>query len=340
MDYYQKYLKYRSKYVNLKNKKIELIGGSRVINLDQYKDLFRRCIHELPNEIGFNLLLDNDTINFEITKGNYRSVSIPYNNVINIHSHPIALETSRTFEYHPPTHPDYGQSCFDCFKGTQWNIVVEKAGVWLYRPNKKLITEIEEIQPNVKELFSIPIEEGIKQIPVDGATEEFIELHNVILNNTSNEGIYLNFEGVNIRNILSEAFINTYIGKKIETTGDDREESIQIYGIEAERILPMLSTEQLYTNAPHYHKISFDEYIHNITNIVSNGEAVEGDKTYEMGFDIKFIRWDEPFNIEIELDESTERIFGEIKSRNYLINNYDVLRANFDRTEEFFIIKP
>jgi hypothetical protein len=146
MDYYKKYLKYYTKYLNLKNKNIELIGGSRVINLDQYKDLFKRCIHEIPNEIGFNLLLDNDTVNFEITKGTLTNVTMPYYNVINIHSHPIALEISRTFEYHPPTHTDYIQSCYDYFKDTQLNIVVEKAGIWIYRPNKKLITEIEKIE--------------------------------------------------------------------------------------------------------------------------------------------------------------------------------------------------
>jgi hypothetical protein len=181
MNYYYKYLKYRNKYLSLKkdiimngnnhrnkylsSKKdiimndnnhhnMNMIGGNRIIvNLDYYKDLFRNCINEIPNELGFNLLYD-DMISFEVIKGTYNSITFPYNNVVNIHTHPFALELYKTFKYHPPTHKDYIQACFDYFKGTQFNIIVEKAGVWYYTPNKELINEIEKIQPNAKEIFS------------------------------------------------------------------------------------------------------------------------------------------------------------------------------------------
>lgn len=143
MDYYYKYQKYKKKYINKKNA-IQM-GGGRIINLDNFKDLFKRCLHEIPYELGFNLLYDNNKVSFEITRGNESNISIPYNNVVIIHTHPGVLY--KTFEYHPPTQGDYSQACFDYFRGNQMGIVVEKAGIWFYTPNENLIKEIEKIQP-------------------------------------------------------------------------------------------------------------------------------------------------------------------------------------------------
>ena len=208
MDYYHKYLKYRQKYLELKHKQK---GGGVIINLDKYKDLFQKCIQLIPNEIGFNLLYDEKTkgLSFEITKGGETGVTIPYSNVINIHTHPISIEMAKTYTYHPPTQYDYIQSCFDYFRGTQMSIVVEKAGIWYFKPNYNLIKEIEKIQPDIRALLSNELIEGETQRKIK-ATNKFGELYDVIFTNTSNEGVYLNFEGENIRNILSESFINSY----------------------------------------------------------------------------------------------------------------------------------
>ena len=341
MDYYQKYQKYRSKYLILKSQRNGLIGGAGekvVINLDQYKELFQRCIHEIPYEMGFNLLLDNGAINFEITKGRNDTVTIPHNIIINIHSHPISLEQYRTWKYHPPTHTDYCGSSTSSFHGIQLNIVVEKAGVWLFQPTKKLIAEIEEIQPNAGEIFSKPIQEGQSGIYID-IGEEMNNLNEAIYINSSNHGVYLNFTGDNVKQILSEAYISGHIGERIEQTRDDREESIQRYEMEAKRELSKLSIEELRKIIPHYHKIELDEYIHNMKNILSDGVEGDGMITNGMGFDVKFIKWDEPINIEIELNERTMKVFAEIKSRNLMINNFDIIKANIDKTRDNHIIR-
>jgi hypothetical protein len=332
MDYYQKYLKYRTKYLNLKNKNLGLIGGAKVVvNLDQYKDLFKRCINEIPLEIGFNLLYDKDTQNtsFEVIKGNKEFVTIPFKNVINIHTHHIELSMYKNFQYQPPTQYDYNAASIDFFNGNQINIVVEKAGIWLFKPNEGLIKEIEKIQPNAKEIFSTELADGESIQRIDGVSDRFFVLRDVIFTNTANEGLYLNFTGDNIKHVLSGSFINSYIENRVKQTGDNRKESIQIYGREAESILPMLSLEQLKLISSHYHKIELDEYINNINNVVTEG----------MGFEIKFIKWDEPFNIEIEINEKSEKIFNDIKSRNLMIDDFDTIKANLDKTNEFYIIR-
>ena len=338
MNYYYKYLKYRNKYLSLKkdiimndnnHRNINMIGGNRIIvNLDYYKDLFRKCIYEIPNELGFNLLLYDDMINFEVIKGTNNSITFPYNNVVNIHTHPFALY--KNFEYQPPTHSDYIQAYIDYFKGTQFNIVVEKAGVWYYTPNKELIKEIEKIQPNAKEIFSSHLVEGECERFIEGLTDRYHDLYDVILTNTSNHGIYLNFEGDNIINVLSNVFIDDYIKKKIEETKDDNPDMINIYIKEAEEILHTLSLEELHEIAPHYHKIELCEYINNIKNIVADN----------MGFDVMFFNWEEEFLVEIELNETALRIFRDIKSRNFMIDDIETIIRNIDRTEENYIIRP
>ena len=341
MDYYQKYQKYRSRYLNLKSQRNGLIGGAGekvVINLDEYKELFQRCINEIPYEIGFNLLLDNGAINFEITKGGNDTVTIPNNIIIHIHSHPISLEHSSTWKYYPPTETDYDKSIASSFQGTQCNIVVEKAGVWLFQPTKKLIAEIEKIQPNAREIFSKPTQEGQFEFYM-GIGEKMNNLYDAIHINSSNQGVYLNFTGDNVRQILSKAYISGHIGQRIGHTGDNREESIQRYEMEAKRELSKLSIEELRKIIPHYHKIELDEYIHNMKNILSDGVEGDGMRTNGMGFDVKFIKWDEPINIEIELNERTKRVFAEIKSRNLMINNFDIIKANIDKTRDNHIIR-
>jgi hypothetical protein len=300
------------------------------LNLDNYKDLFKEIIHKVDREIGFNLHYDEITknIGFEITKGLETTVTIPYNNIVTIHSHPRSIGISQTFEYHPPTQLDFIGSCFDYFHGSQLEIVVEKAGIWIYKPNDELIKEMNIIQPNANEIFSEPLIEGEEKKQIFGLSKEFDELHDVILTNTSNEGVNLNFTKSNIPNIFKEVFISTQIQK----TGNASPKMIELYSRQAEQFASYLPPEKLRPFIPQYHKISLDEYINNINNIVTDDGT---------GFDIKFIKWDEPFNINFKLNENAHRVFDEIKSRKHIFTekDRDVIMSAFPRTGDNYIIK-
>ena len=72
-NYFEKYKKYKSKYLNLL-KKINQIGGNQQlieINLDNYKDLYRRFIYELNYEMSFSVDIDpnNEHLISEFIKG-------------------------------------------------------------------------------------------------------------------------------------------------------------------------------------------------------------------------------------------------------------------------------
>ena len=61
-----------------------------------------------------------------------------------------------------------------------------------------------------------------------------------------------------------------------------------------------------------------------------------------MDYYLKYLKYrSKYFNLKNKnIDETTEEIFRKIKSRNYLINDFGVLRANLDRTDENHIVKP
>jgi hypothetical protein len=342
MDYYEKYIKYKTKYLNLN--KLQLIkqnGGGVKINLDEYKTIFQNLIRYVPVELGFNLLYDNDTkdISFEITKGTDSSVSLPYNIVIDIHTHPKNLKNYNKFEYHPPTQSDYVMSCISYFRGTKISIVIEKAGIWIYKPNKGLIKEIEKIQPNVRELFLDPLDEGETRRKYD-ISDDLHTLFDVISTNTSNNSVYLNFTDKNKINILSEAFISSYIQERIEKTGNDDEENINYFHSEAlkkldelENLSPKKKLEQLEKKSPHFHKIDFDEFIKSMPNIVTN----------KLGFEVKFLKWNDKFEFNIDLDEQSIKFFNQIKSRNYTLNKKNIFNSimiGLEETYDNYIIRP
>ena len=184
------------------------------------------------------------------------------------------------------------------------------------------------ILPNANEIFSDPpLIEGEEKRQIFGLSDRFYELRDVILQNTSFEGVKLNFTDDNIPNIFKEVFIS----KQIEQTGDDRPEMIELYSRQAELYASYLPIEQLRSFIPQYHKISLDEYINNINNIVTDGT----------GFDIKFIKWTEPFNINFKLNENAHRVFDEIKSRKHIFTekDRDVIMSAFPRTGDNYIIK-
>lgn len=323
---YYKYLKYRNKYLNLKKQLFG--GGAKTINLDKYKPFFLHCIKNLKIEIGFNMYYDSSTdeIQFEITKGAYGAVSIPYNRVIEIHTHPSHYYP--TWKYQPPTQHDYVGVCYSYFSGLQCSIVVEKEGIWFFKPSSTLIDEIKKIQPNASEIFSTRITEGVGQ-QVLNVTEQMQTLIDVIFHNTSFEGVNLNFSGINVTHILSQIFISKYVDEQKRKHGDEiTKDDIDRFIKNAIDIIKTMSPDDLLKLNEHYHLISLEEYIEHIRNCVKPG----------MGFDVRFISWDDKLNIEIEMTQNVQPIFDQIKSRNKIINNLDTFLKNIDATQPNYII--
>ena len=62
-----------------------------------------------------------------------------------------------------------------------------------------------------------------------------------------------------------------------------------------------------------------------------------------MGFDVKFIKWDELINIDIDIDielnESIQKIFNQIKARNFMIDDFQIIKDNINKTNNNYIIK-
>ena len=62
-----------------------------------------------------------------------------------------------------------------------------------------------------------------------------------------------------------------------------------------------------------------------------------------MGFDVKFIKWDELINIDIDIDielnESIQKIFNQIKARNFMIDDFQIIKDNINKTNNNYNIK-
>jgi hypothetical protein len=413
--YKEKYLKYKNKYLNLKNQK-QLIGGAVTINLDEYKELFRELVGRFDYEVGLNLHYDESShkTTFEITKG-AKTVTIPYNSVVLIHTHPYY--ENNLDEFLPPSDGDYVESCFGYFSGAQVHIILEREGMWLYTPTNELIKLIEEIEPRAREIYNYrsQLVEG-KEI-YRYTPDELNELLDIIKGNSFNNHNYLNFNSNNEKKILENYFINQiYIVGKLNELLDGSDELVPILIQKAtsisngmnekqvkeailnvqielakdklnpemedmfrrmglmrlgnqslqqlkelfidnyirsriqmfssgnadevtELLLPLAkeelkkySLDDLKEMMPHLHKITLEEYIHEMRNIL--GEE-------NNGFDVRFIRWSEPFNINIDLNDDTKKIFKELKDRNYLLTEKerDFIMSAIPRTQTNYILK-
>jgi len=74
-------LKMAEERLNRKEKMLYL--GKKIINLNKFKPLFLNAL-KLDYEVGFNMFYNTDLINFEVTKGINKFVTIPYNVAIGI----------------------------------------------------------------------------------------------------------------------------------------------------------------------------------------------------------------------------------------------------------------
>lgn len=278
-----------------------------VINLDKFKPLFKEVL-KLNYELGLNLFYSSESMSFEISKGVSGYVTIPYDNVIAIHTHPSVLYDSY---YKPPTHTDYIQSIYDSFKSNPVNIVVEENGMWIYGPNKHLIEEVIRIQPNIVDLLEGEMVEGEveKELNVGDRLYELIDIlgHNA---NNEHQNLILDKDLVikiikNFRSDVPEDFLNS---KDIE------------YLLRKFRI--------------NKRKITLEEYINQLSHLASDD--------LDIGYNVRYISWSEPFNISIDLTPQKLLIFNKIKERGLNVfdeNDVDTIRQIAESTDENRILR-
>jgi hypothetical protein len=277
------------------------------INLDKFKPLFKEVL-KLNYELGFNLFYNSESMSFEISKGVSGYVTIPYDNVIAIHTHPSVLYDSY---YKPPTHTDYIQSIYDSFKSNPVNIVVEENGIWIYGPNKHLIEEVISIQPNIVDLLEGEMVEGEveKELNVGDRLYELIDIlgHNA---NNEHQNLILDKNLVikiikSFRSDVPEDFLNS---KDIE------------YLLRKFRI--------------NKRKITLEEYINQLSHLAS--------EDLDIGYKVRYIPWSEPFNISIDLTPQHLVIFNNIKERGLNVfdeNDIDAIRLIADATDNNRILR-
>lgn len=279
------------------------------INLDKFKNMFKRCIDELDTEVGFNMHYNVETknISFEIIKGNETSVTIPYDQVIVIHTHPKYLY--ETFDYQPPSNYDYSLLCSDYYlmKKKPINIVLEKKGIWFYKMTDGLIKEIEDIRNDdikngYKFVYKSLTEDEIGRNAE--VSDQFFNLNDVVNTNTSNEGINLNYFGENIKRIVHDFFIVNHLQEHNITDND----KIKLVEKNLKKNLKNIDYNDIISKYNlKFKKISIDDYLHNMNNILTD----------DLGFDVKFVPWTEPFDVTFELNDNNKNIFDDIKKRNF-----------------------
>jgi hypothetical protein len=295
--------------------------GKKIINLDEFKPLFLNAL-KLHYEVGFNMFYNTGLINFEVTKGINKFVTIPYNVAIGIHTHPKYLykseyiaERIRLKGYKPPSHTDYIQSIYDFIKTKSINIIIENSGMWIYGPNKELIEEVYRVQPDIPDILAEEIKEGEldKEINVGDQLYHLIDILGYNANN-EHQNLILNKNiviSIIINHILKEPPTEEFI-KELER--EDMDALIKRYNIQKE-------------------KISIKEYITRIEDLVG------GD---DIGFNVRYIPWEEPFEFIVNITDEYLDIFKQIKDRGLNIfdeTDKDIILEIANKTEQGRILR-
>jgi hypothetical protein len=281
------------------------------IDLNKFKPLFKNVL-KLHYEIGFNMFYSEDFINFEVSKGIEEFVTIPYNIAIGIHTHPRYLYNS---EYKPPSHTDYIQSIYDFIKTKSTNIVVEESGIWIYGPNKELIDEVYRVQPDISEILAGEMKEGEQDRRLD-VGDRLYDLIDILGYNANNEhqNLVLNKRlviGIIINHILEEPPTKEFI-KELEN--EDMNILIKRYQIQKEKI-----------NIPEY--------------IIRMGDLIGADG---IGFNVKYIKWEDTFEFDINITGQYLDIFNQIKDRGLNVfdeKDKDIIIEIANKTEEARILR-
>jgi hypothetical protein len=158
--------------------------------------------------------------------------------------------------------------------------------------------------------------------PLDPAMEEmFYRMALMQLDNKSLEHLKIQFTENYIR-IKTQQYSNNI----------NFDEAKELLLPLAKEELKKYSLDDLKEMMPYMHKITLEEYIREMRNLI-------GKDNY--GFNVRLLKWDEPFNINIELNETSRKIFTELKERNYLLSEKDesFIMSAIPRTEYNYIIK-
>lgn len=281
------------------------------INLDKFKPLFEETL-KLNYEIGLNLFYSPESMSFEISKGNSGYVTIPYDTVVAIHTHPSYLYKS---EYKPPTHTDYVQSIYDAFKTNPINIIIENNGMWIYSPNRDLIEEIIKVQPDIVNVIGGEMVEGEieKQINVGDKLYDLIDVlgHN---SNNAHQNLILNKDMV-IRMIMMRSGISP--DKDIPETLLKRDMEYLIRNFKINK-----------------RKITLEEYIEQFNHLASDD--------LDIGYNVRYIPWSERFEFSLNLTPQHLVIFNNIKERGLNVfdeNDIDAIRLIADATDNNRILR-
>jgi hypothetical protein len=309
-------LRLEEEKINQKERELEHISKddltlSTLINLNKFKPLFKEAL-KLPYETGFNVFYDKDIINFEVSKGVDKFVTIPYDVVIGIHTHPSFLYKS---DYKPPSHTDYIQSIYDFIKTKSINIVVEESGMWIYGPNKNLIDEVYRVQPDINDILGVELKEGEQTRGFD-VGDRLFELIDVLDYNANNEhqNLVLNKKMVIriiVNHILEERPTKEFV-KQLEK--EDMNTLLKRYNIQKE-------------------KIDIQEYIKRMEDLAGSGG---------IGFNVTYIPWRDPFEFEINMTQQYLDIFNKIKDRGLNVfdeRDVDIFADIANRTEDGRILR-
>jgi hypothetical protein len=266
-DYFNKYKKYKFKYLNLLKQK----GGAQVIdisiNLEPYKELFRRFVFELNHEVAFSIDtdLESNKIISEFIKGHsYYSEeddSKPlfdkkiYFTHLNCHTHDkYGCDIQHTTKYSPPSAKDYLLFINNyCKYYTNTNLIFAPEGIYEVSIGDKLISILNE-EP-LKQMLKIYAPMARRYTSTMGF-KEWYDFEEEIHNRT------------NIANILLSK------PKFYDKHKEEFEKIKNIHLLEFEK--PMIETLEDY----------FDVIRH-------------------LGFNIRLHEWDEPLEIIIKMKKNT-----------------------------------
>ncbi len=285
------------------------------INLDKFKPLFRELL-KLPYEVGLNLFYDAETkkVGFELSKGVDKYITIPYDTIIGIHTHPDSLYKSY---YKPPTHTDYVQSIWDSFRTAQNNIVLENEGIWFYRPNIDMIKEVIDLDKDIfyklEESGSIKEGETLKAFNVKDELADFID---IVDHNTNNTHLNLILSKQLVIDIILKTRIKSKPNEKILKAFREKsmEELMEIFRVNKK-------------------KINLEEYIDELYHIVN--------KDLNIGYNVSYISWDKPLEITLLLNGKTLKVFKDMKDRGHIFdeNDADIVYDIAEKTKENSILR-
>ena len=159
------------------------------INLDKFKPLFKASVDKLDFGVGFSLYVDTKGLTnhkMQASKGLSKGF-VFYNSVVKIITNPRSY--IKGVNYMCPSNTEYINSLSDYIKGTQLTIMVEKKGMWLYRPNTNIISLIHNFMPDVFSKMK-ELEEGTPGYNFE-VNDQIQNILQTISHNSTNYGLYL-----------------------------------------------------------------------------------------------------------------------------------------------------